>query len=68
MAVADVIRVELARRRSNQGHLAQILELSQPAIHRRMSGKVSWRVSELQAIADFLEIPIGALLTEQAAS
>lgn len=63
--VSDVILVELARIRSNQGDLAPVLGLSQPAIHRRMAGKVAWRIDELTKVAGYLGIAVSALLPEQ---
>lgn len=63
---ADVIRVELARKRANQGQLAELLGLSQPAIHRRMSGKVPWRISELTQVAEYLGVTVSALLADDA--
>ncbi|WP_218014528.1 helix-turn-helix domain-containing protein [Mycolicibacterium palauense] len=62
----DIIRAELARRQRTQGALATHLHLSQPAIHRRMTGKVAWRISELRSTAEFLEISISDLVSEPA--
>lgn len=60
--VATAIRVALARKNTTQSALANHLCLSQPAIHRRMAGKVSWRLSELSRAADFLGISLADLL------
>lgn len=67
-SVAEAILVGLARKRSNQGKLAEHLRLSQPAVHRRMTGKVSWRISELAEVADFLGITMADLVDEAKAS
>lgn len=66
--MADAILIGLARKRSNQGKLADHLKLSQPAIHRRMTGKVSWRISELEDVADFLGVTVSELIRESKAS
>lgn len=63
---ATAIRVGLARKRTSQSALADHLQVSQPAIHRRMSGKVSWRIDELAQVAEFLNVPIEALLAKSA--
>lgn len=60
--VAELIRAELARRKSSQGDLAGVLSLSQPAIHRRMTGKVAWRVDELTKVAEYLGVPVSDLV------
>lgn len=57
-----VIRAELARRGANQGDLADLLHLHQTAIHRRMAGKVDWRVDELTKVAQYLGVPVAELL------
>jgi len=56
------IRAELARRNSTQSALAAHLQLSQPAVSRRMAGKVAWRVGELAAAADFFGLPASKLI------
>lgn len=64
--VAEVIRAELARRKSSQGDLAEVLSLSQPAIHRRMAGKVAWRVDELNKVAEYLGVPVAEIMAASA--
>lgn len=61
---AGAIRIGLARKNSTQSALAERLRLSQPAIHRRMTGKVAWRVSELMEVADYLGVPVADLLID----
>lgn len=63
-ATATAIRVGLARKNATQGALAGLIGLSQPAIHRRMTGKVPWRVSELTQVADYLGVTVTELLPE----
>lgn len=64
-SVAVAIRVELARRQSSQAALAKHLNLSQPAIHRRMTGKVPWRITELTQVAEFLDISVNELVNQR---
>lgn len=66
--VATAIRVGLARKNTTQCALARHLKLSQPSIHRRMAGKVPWRIHELTAAAEFLGITIPDLLNEKASA
>jgi len=60
--IATNIRVELARRHTTQTKLARHLNLSGPAITRRMAGSVAWRLTELNAVADYLAIPLNTLI------
>jgi transcriptional regulator with XRE-family HTH domain len=66
--VATAIRVALARKNSTQSALASHLNLSQPAIARRMTGKVSWRISELASVAEFFGVTVSELLAAEKAS
>lgn len=67
-ATASAIRVGLARRKSNQSALAKHLQLSQPAIHRRMTGQVPWRLNELADVAEYLGVSVSELVATEAAS
>ncbi|WP_157932334.1 helix-turn-helix transcriptional regulator [Mycobacteroides abscessus] len=64
--VADNVRAEAARRGKNQGDLAQLLGISRQGVSQRLLGRIEFRVGELQAIAAFLNVPITALLADQA--
>ncbi|MCT7372742.1 helix-turn-helix domain-containing protein [Mycolicibacterium llatzerense] len=66
--INGVIRAELARKQRTQGGLAGHLRLSQTAVNRRMSGRVSWRLSELRSAADYLDISLGDLVNAGEAS
>lgn len=57
-----VIRAELARRGAYQGDLGDLLHLHQTAIHRRLTGKVAWRVDELTKVAEYLGMPVSELM------
>ena len=56
------VRAEVARAGLSQTDLAEGLHTTQQAISRRMSGKVPFDVAEIEAIAEFLGIPVSALL------
>lgn len=60
---ATAIRIGLARKNATQSALADHLQLSQPAIHRRMTGKVDWRIEELGQVAAFLGVGVASLLS-----
>lgn len=65
--VGDNVAAEMKRRRLSQSVLAQHLGLSQAAVSARLRGVTSWRVDELQVVADALGVPISTLLGEVAA-
>ncbi len=62
------IRVGLARINEPQVALAKLLNLSQTALHRRMTGQVSWRLDELTQVAEFLGVPMAELVGPEKAS
>lgn len=59
--VAANVRAELARAGENQSSLAPKVGLSQQALSRRLSARVSFTVAELSRVATQLGVPIGAL-------
>lgn len=52
----------MARKRISQVELAELLAVSQPAVSRRLSGRVALSVDELVAIANLLDIPVAELV------
>lgn len=62
--VASTIRAEMARRRVDQGAVAQRLGVSRPSVSRRLSGAVDLTVSELVEVADLLGVSPAALISE----
>ena len=64
--VAANIRAEAARRRKTQAQLAEAAGLSQFAISRRMREEFPFTLDEVQAIADFLGVPLSDLLNTAA--
>lgn len=62
--IAANVRAELARQQRSGADLAKSLSWSQAAMQRRLSGRVAFDVTELDAVATQLEIPLGALIGE----
>lgn len=60
--VAATVRAELARHDRTQQDLAHALGLSQQSVSRRLSGHLALDTNELERIAEFLGIPVEALL------
>jgi len=56
----------LARTGTEQKDIAELLGFHPSMITKRMRGDVEWRLSELQAIAAHLGVPVSALLDEPA--
>jgi transcriptional regulator with XRE-family HTH domain len=56
------VRAELARRGLAQGKLSPVLGISQVQVGARLRGEVSFRIDELQLVADFLEVPLASLV------
>ena len=61
------IRGQLARQGKTQRDLAALLSLSQATVSARMTGKTEFTVSELRAVAAWLDVPVSRLLGEVAA-
>ncbi|MGW4097097.1 helix-turn-helix domain-containing protein [Mycobacterium sp. NPDC004974] len=62
------VRAEMARRGISQTLVGDRLSLSQPAISARLRGQTPFDLNELVAIAEFLEVPVAALIGDKAAS
>lgn len=60
------VRAEMARRKVSQREIGVLLNLKQASVSKRIQGETPWRLVELSAIADFLEVPLAALLGETA--
>lgn len=61
--IASEVRAGLARLGYTQEILGTQLNLSRAAIHRRLSGEVQFRISELMATAEFLQVPLASLIS-----
>jgi transcriptional regulator with XRE-family HTH domain len=60
---AAQIRALMAARKRTSGELATALGLSQSAASRRMHGDGTFTLDEIQATADWLEVPITDIIT-----
>lgn len=65
--VGATVRAELARRRITQRQLATVLGIAQTQVSRRLAGEVAFNVDELAVVAEFLGLPVAALLAGQPA-
>jgi predicted transcriptional regulator len=61
-AVAANVRAECARQRVTQAELATLLNLSQAAVSRRLSGAVAFELDELHAVAERLSLQVEQLV------
>lgn len=62
------IRAELARRGLSQRTLTGVLNISPTGVSKRLAGKTPLDVDELNKIAEYLGIPITALIDGQDAA
>lgn len=65
--VATNVRAEASRRGITTHEIAEALGTSTAAVSRRMNKQVEFKLSELEKIADLMEVPI-SVLTEPPAT
>ena len=63
--VAAEVRAVMARKRIRQSALVGPLGISQAGVSRRLSGAVEFTVTELDAVARVLEVPLASLLPQE---
>lgn len=63
---SPTIRAELARAGASQADVAEWLGVHPSQVTARMQGRIEWRLSELQAIARHLDVPVAQLVEEPA--
>lgn len=56
MMAAQEIKVALAKKNMTQQDLAKLLNISTNSLSKKMNGKVSFKLSEAQAIVEYLEV------------
>lgn len=56
--VAAAVRAEIARAGLSHRKLAAAMGINRGVLHRRLNGTVRFRADELQAIADYLGVPV----------
>ena len=59
---AGAVRAELARKRTTGRQMAKALGWSSSTTHRRLQGIYPFTLTELVAVADYLDIPLTTLL------
>lgn len=62
VAVAEEVRVAMARKRINGARLASVIGRSQAYLSRRLTGETAFDVDDLERIADALGVPVVDLL------
>jgi transcriptional regulator with XRE-family HTH domain len=67
-AVAEALRVEMARRRMTQRGLAEATGMSQSYIGRRMTGELPFTTDDLVKIAAALGVPLSILMPVERAA
>lgn len=65
---AGAVRAELARRRISGRELGRAIGWSLGTTSRRLNGQSPITVDELARIAQFIDVPLAALLPEQIAA
>lgn len=58
--VAAEVRAQLARRRVSSRRICLLLGCTPPYLSRRLTGQIPFNVSDLAAIAELLDLPVGA--------
>jgi hypothetical protein len=65
---AAAVRAELARRKINGSDLARTLRWPRSKTWRRISGTVPFKLDELMAVADVLDVPLSTFLPDREAA
>jgi transcriptional regulator with XRE-family HTH domain len=60
---AEEVRAVMARKLRQQGDLADHLGVSRETVNRWLTGRVRWPLDEAIATAEWLEVPLGSLVT-----
>jgi len=58
----DAVRAEMARRRASVRVVSDGTGISKSSLQRRLEGKYPFTITQLSAIARFLNVPLAALL------
>lgn len=60
--IAANVRAAMARRRVDQQAVADVIGKTRQAVGGKVNGRVHFRVDELQAIAELLDVPFDELI------
>lgn len=63
--VAANVRAELAARRLSGTALATALGITRSTMYRRLDGRSTWPVDDLEKVADFLGVDVLSLLADR---
>lgn len=66
--IAANVRAELARGKHQQQEIAELLDVSRMAVHRRLTAQTPFRVDELSKIAAYIGVSVSELIGEEKAS
>lgn len=61
--IAHRVETETTRPRLTKGAIAKELEISRPALNRRLRGEVEWHYDDLLVLADLLDITLDDLVS-----
>ncbi len=64
--VAEQVSIWLRRRRLEQAQLADLMGVSSATLSRKINGHIGWSVTDLVNVASCLDVPITALLPNDA--
>jgi transcriptional regulator with XRE-family HTH domain len=62
------LRLEMHRQGVSQGEIAELLDIWQPQVSRRLSNGVPWKPGELAKIAKFLGVKLDSILDRESVS
>ena len=65
IAIAEEVRVEMARQRVTGRQIAELLGISENTLSHRLAGRYEFRASELDKIARYLNVPITNLIPRE---
>lgn len=64
LAIAAVVRVELAKRRLSANSFAKVLGISQPSLSSKLRGDTKFSIAELEAFANELGLSLSWIIVE----
>ncbi len=57
----------MARRHLLHDDIAQVLGISRPGVGMRLNGRTPFRLSEIERLAEYFDVPVSALIRERVA-
>ncbi|WP_018142433.1 helix-turn-helix domain-containing protein [Alloscardovia criceti] len=62
--ISTNIQVLMARRGINQHDLADYFGIVPSSVNKRMTGRVEWKVSDLEKASEYFDVPVETLIHE----